>query len=157
MLLAIDGSTKKTGIAAFDSGGKLLGYKTIRAKNSEPVLKRIEFMINEIEKIIIDKNITKCCIEEVPLKKGSMATFKALFYLQGFLIKMLEKHNVKYNFLEPSEWRRICGIKNGRGIKREEVKQLDIAFVKEKFDIIANDDVCDAISIGYAYFKKKGE
>jgi len=44
-----------------------------------------------------------------------------------------------------------AGLKRGRGITRETLKQKDIEFVKNKFNKIVNDDEADAICIGYAY------
>ena len=58
---------------------------------------------------------------------------------------------IKIEYLYPSEWRSACGIRTGKGIKREELKLEDIRFVEEKFNIKVNDDEADAIGIGYAY------
>ena len=49
---------------------------------------------------------------------------------------------------------KICGIKNGRGVKRDSAKSADILFVKETFGIEVNDDAADAIGIGYAAINK---
>ena len=56
-------------------------------------------------------------------------------------------------FMQASEWRKNLGIKTGRGIKRENLKPLDIKYVKDTYGIDANDDVCDAICLYTAYFK----
>ena len=54
-------------------------------------------------------------------------------------------------YVYPSEWRAKCGIKNGRGVRREAAKEHDIKFVKDTYNIIVNDDIADAICIGYSY------
>ena len=54
--------------------------------------------------------------------------------------------------MQASEWRKKLGIKTGRSIKREALKQADINFVQQKYNITANDDVCDAICLYSAYF-----
>lgn len=58
---------------------------------------------------------------------------------------------IKLDFIYASSWRKECGIKTGAGIKRETLKKKDIEFVKNNFNIDVNDDVADAICIGYAY------
>ena len=41
-------------------------------------------------------------------------------WLQAMIVLLMhEKYNLKVEFLYPSEWRKICGIMQGRGIKRE--------------------------------------
>ena len=60
-------------------------------------------------------------------------------------------------YLYPSEWRSVCGLKTGRGIKREELKKQDIEFAANKYNIQVNDDIADAIGIGYAWLKRTPE
>lgn len=55
--------------------------------------------------------------------------------------------------LTASSWRSRIGIHTGRGVKRQELKKLDISYVLENYGISANDDVCDAICLKDAYFK----
>ena len=74
-------------------------------------------------------------------------------YLQAALVFFMHDNypKVKIEYLYPSEWRSRCGLHTGRGIKREELKKADIAFVKKVYNIEVNDDIADAIGIGYAY------
>ena len=44
----------------------------------------------------------------------------------------------------------MCGIKTGAGVRRESLKPKDIAFVKSQFGITVNDDIADAICIGFS-------
>jgi len=39
-----------------------------------------------------------------------------------------------------SHWRSVVGIHTGRGIKRDELKQVSINLVKQKYNITVNDD-----------------
>ena len=73
-------------------------------------------------------------------------------WLQAGIAFMLHDNFKKLtlDFIYPSSWRADCGIKQGRGTKRESQKELDIQFVKDKFNIDVNDDIADAIGIGYA-------
>ena len=80
-------------------------------------------------------------------------------WLQGALAMMAHDNfpKVEIIYLYPSEWRKSCNIKTGRGVVRETVKQRDIRFVEETFGIKVNDDIADAIGIGYAYLHPGGK
>ena len=73
--------------------------------------------------------------------------------LQGGLMLLNHKNNSKrkIEFIQPGSWRSKCGIKTGKGIKREALKMADIQFVKDKYNIDnINDDIADAICIGHS-------
>jgi hypothetical protein len=61
---------------------------------------------------------------------------------------------VEIEYVYPSEWRAACGIRTGRGVKRETLKSADIKFVEEIYGVKVNDDVADSIGIGHAYINK---
>ena len=65
---------------------------------------------------------------------------------------MLYDYNKKLEMelIYPSSWRASIGIKTGRGIKRTTLKEKDIQFVKENYNLDVNDDEADAICIGYS-------
>lgn len=154
MFLAIDASTKSTGIAIFD-GEKIIKYDCFTAASSD-VIKRIQRMTNYLDELLKENPIDTIVIEEVRPDQGDQnsKTMKALFWLQASIAFLLHDNhpNVKIEYVYPSEWRHQCGIKTGKGMYRAELKEADIAFVKNTYDIDnINDDVADAICIGYAY------
>ena len=158
MLLSIDGSTKATGIAIYDNM-KLIHYDCF-VNNSNNLYKRLAFMTTKLDELLQQyPQIDTVVLEEVYPEtkeenmKKNLKTHKALMYLQAsFMILINNRYpHIKTHFFYPSEWRRICGIKNGRGIDRAKEKQYDIEFVKNKFKIEVNDDIADAMSIGWAY------
>ena len=159
MLLALDLSTHSTGWAVYDNKN-LIDYGCIGTDLPE-LVRRISKIINELDEKVLKKyKITKIIVEEVQPTGGygigNQKTHKALMYLQGALVMHLY-NNYKFTnieFIYPSSWRAACDIKTGRGIKREELKQKDIEFVKEKFNINVNDDIADAIGIGYSEVKR---
>lgn len=166
-LLAIDGSTKCTGIAIYEDD-KLIFVDVIKS-SSQNLLKRIRIMQKGVEELIEKYNIDTVVIEEVLPKynKGgeddnqvckNNKTLKALLYLQHGFMLVLEKFNLaNYDFMYPSEWRKLCGIKNGRGVKRDIGKKLDIRFVADTFNIKdINDDAADAVGLGYGYLISRG-
>ena len=57
---------------------------------------------------------------------------------------------IELELIYPSSWRASIGIKTGRGIKRTSLKEKDMQFVKENYNLDVNDDIADAICIGYA-------
>ena len=158
MILSLDLSTKSSGIAIFDNYKKLIDYTCITASSTD-LVKRIYKIINDL-KLFCQKydNIDTVVIEEVRPEGnqygvGNQKTHKALMYLQAALVFFMHDNypKVKIEYLYPSEWRSRCGLHTGRGIKREELKKADIAFVKKVYNIEVNDDIADAIGIGYAY------
>ena len=149
--LSLDLSTKSSGWAIFD-GQELKDYGCITA-GSANLYKRIDKMIEELEKILNQYKIDNIMIEDVLPEdvRNNQNVFKALTYLQGFVLHLLDKHNLSnIKFYTASEWRKKCGIHTGRGIKRESLKPKDIQFVYSQFGIKVNDDVADAICIGFA-------
>ena len=157
MTLAIDASTKSTGIAIYD-GKELKEYKCI-INNGKNVLTRIKYMVDEIQKIYI--KIPKNCqviIEDVlpDNLKGdddwirNKNTFKPLMYLQAALMLMFNEFGIEPELIGATSWRRICGIKQGGYVQRGVLKIRDVEFVKDKFGISVNDDIADAICIGWA-------
>ena len=152
-ILAIDASTKSSGWAIFEDA-RLLGYGCIQSASAD-LIKRIYVMKDGIEKILNEYKIDKIILEEVRPEQGlqNLKTHKALLYLQAAIAFLVhEKFNkISIEYVYPSEWRKACGIKTGRGVKRESLKPLDIAFVRNTYNIVVNDDVADAIGIGHAY------
>ena len=59
---------------------------------------------------------------------------------------------VTVELIYPGSWRSQAGIKTGRGVKRESLKEADISRAKEAFGVSGiNDDEADAILIGAVY------
>lgn len=156
MILGIDASTKSTGWAVYDAAKKLATYGCITASSTD-LFKRIHKMVDELNKIIAENEIKTIVMEEVRPDdiggRSNLATHKALMFLQGAIAMMVHDNFPKVNilYLYPSEWRKCCKIKTGRGVVRETVKQRDIRFVEETFGIKVNDDIADAIGLGYAH------
>lgn len=154
-ILSIDASTKASGWAVFEDS-KLVEYGLITSASTD-LIKRIHKMTDELKVIFEKYNIEKIILEEVRPEMGiqNIKTHRALMWLQGAIATMV--HDI-YGFklddivyLYPSEWRKICGIKTGTGVRRESLKPQDIAFAKNTYGLDVNDDIADAIGIGHAY------
>lgn len=157
-ILAIDASTKSSGIAVLENL-KLIDYSCITSSSTD-LFKRIHVMVDAIREILKKYNIDKIILEEVRPETGAnnIKTHKALLYLQGAIAMMAhdEYPRIEIIYLYPNEWRKYCGIKTGSGVKRESLKTKDIAFVKDTYGISVNDDIADAIGLGYAYSIQQG-
>ena len=94
---------------------------------------------------------TKFKIKEQGIQ--NIQTHRVLMWLQGAIAFLLHETQpkAKIEYVYPSEWRAKCGIKNGRNVRRDQAKVLDIEFVKKTYSIDVNDDIADAIGIGHAY------
>lgn len=155
-ILALDLSTKSSGIAVFDDKN-LIHYSCITSSSTD-LIKRINIMKDGIRNILKEYNIDKIIVEEVRPEGGygvgNQKTHKALMWLQGAIAFLAhdEFNNLPIEYIYPSSWRAKLNIKNGRGIKRANLKEADIAFVKDKYNINVNDDMADAICIGLSYF-----
>ena len=150
-ILALDLSTKSTGWAVFD-GVNLIDKGCITATNSN-VLNRISKIVEELKEIYNQYTPQKIIVEEVLPDdvKHNQTVYKALMYLQANVALEFNKFEKSLEFYTSSEWRKKCGIRVGRGIKRETLKAADIKFVKDNYNIDVNDDIADAICIGHAY------
>lgn len=154
--LFLDLSSKASGWCVADQNENILEYGCIKDSSTD-VLKRIVTMANSIQNIIKKYNIKYLIAEEVRQERSNSRTQKVLTWVQGaVLLKMYEEDpSIEYVFIQPSSWRSQLGIKTGRGIKREELKQADIDYVNNKYNLnIDSDDIADAICIKDAYFIK---
>lgn len=156
-ILALDCSTKATGVAIF-SQKKLLGSSVITATSSD-LINRIHKMVDTVDQLITELKTDIVVMEEViPDHVKNTNTFKALMYLQATMAIMLhDKHpTVKLEFLYPGSWRSTCGIKTGRGVTRDSLKAADIKFANETYGLaITSDDQADAVCIGHAFLHPK--
>lgn len=149
-LLAIDASTKATGMAVFQ-GNKLIKYQCIQCSFFDP-LDRIDYMREQIEKIFLQYNPSKVVMQDVlPEQVGhNQNVFKALIYLQATIVMMFHRHFKDVKLVTASHWRKICGIKTGPKAHREQLKRSSINLVKGIYAIDVNDDISDAICLGLA-------
>lgn len=154
-ILSIDASTKATGVAILQDN-ELIYYNCI-TDNNHTTFQRIAHMQQEIENIYIKYKPDKIVMEEVLPKdvKNNQSVYKALIYLQAYIVICLYlKFKKEIQFYVSAHWRKLCGIKTGAGIKRDQLKKASIQLVKNKYNINVNDDISDAICIGIAYLQQ---
>ena len=158
-ILSLDLSTKNSGWAVIEDK-KLVEYGCITSASTD-LIKRIHIMTDGINEILQKYKIDKIIAEEVRPEGGygvgNQKTMKALMYLQAGLEFLIHDNykQIPIDYIYPSSWRAKLGIKNGRGIKRTSLKEADIAYVAERFQITCNDDIADAICIGLAMLEEE--
>lgn len=156
-ILSLDLSTHSSGWAIFQDT-QLVDYGCILSSSTD-LIKRIYIMTEGIKNILNKNDIDKIIVEEVrpDLGNGNLNTHRALMYLQAGLEFLIHDNfkKIPIEYIYPSSWRADCGIKNGRGVKRSTLKELDIQFVEQNYNIKVNDDIADAICIGHSQIHKK--
>lgn len=150
-ILALDLSTRSSGFAIGENK-VLQKHGCISASAKEP-LKRIVKMQNQFIEIIKNNKIDKIIMEEVRPEYNSH-TMKILMWLQAAIVIAAFEINPKIQceFIGASSWRARIKIHQGRGIKRDNLKNQDIDYVKNKYNIVVNDDQADAICLFDAYW-----
>lgn len=88
-------------------------------------------------------------IEDVALQ-ASAKTVIQLAQLQGAIVGACDIFNVPYEIIKPSEQRKKLGFKQGRQIKRPELKQQAIDYVAEHYKEEVSSDEADAMCIATA-------
>ena len=154
-ILSIDASTKSSGFAIHDGDGKLIMYKCVTAEGAN-LYKRIDKMAAALDTILHEYQIDEVYMEDVYPEDvhHNQNVYRALIYLQGFLCHKLDEYRLVPTYFTSAEWRKKCGIKVGPRVKRDTLKEKDILFVKDTYGIDVNDDIADAICIGYAALHK---
>lgn len=146
--LSIDSSTKKTGIAVWDDS-HLLHYFLIDCSEIADIDIRFIEMAKKIYNALEKYNPSKVYIEEAASTRNAIVQ-RFLVRLQGIVFAWKLFNECEVILYRPQMWRKACDIKQGRNVKRSELKKQAIDFVKNKFEVIVNDDVAEAICIGVA-------
>lgn len=148
-IVSFDQSTRRSGYAVFEDG-KYIESGVIDMKNSELETDRRSFeMAKEIWKIIKKYRPNEIIIENIQ-QQSSPKTVIILARLAGMIIGYAEAHNIHVNILSPSEWRSALKFKQGSGVKRKELKEQSINYVKDKYGLDVSEDECEAICINDA-------
>lgn len=150
-ILTLDLSTRCTGYAIGQKQNLLL--HGCFSASSTNVYKRIIKMRNSIAQLIKNNQIAKIVMEEVRPEYNSH-TNKILMYLQASVVLMAYEINpkIEFEFFGASTWRAKLKMRQGRGVKREQLKPQDINYVQQNYGIKVNDDQADAICIFDAYW-----
>ncbi len=149
-LCSFDQSTTKTGYAVFNDSD-LTRWGLIDCSKEDPDIK-FDNMIKQIEVIIKKISPDIIVIEDVNLRT-SVKVLIQLSRLQGAIIAFCLENNIEYYIYAPAQWRKILGFTQGQSVKRSELKEQAIAFVRNGYGINVGDDCAESLCIGLAYLK----
>lgn len=80
-------------------------------------------------------------------------TTKILTRLQGVVYAWCINNQCDFNTIIPSQWRKQLKFIQGKGIKREQLKEQSIKYILDKYNLSVTNDEADAICIGDAVLK----
>lgn len=148
-ILSFDQSTNLTGFSLFDNGD-YVDSGVIDKHIIKDTDKRVAAMGLDICKKIKEYKPDAVIIEDIQ-KQSNTKTVIYLARLQGCIILYCASKGIDLKILHPSEWRRILSYEQGPKIKREQLKEQSINYVKEHlgFDNFS-EDRCEACCIGIA-------
>ena len=152
-VVSFDQSTRVSGWAYFEDGEYIESGVIDMSKSKLETDKRSFEMARSIWKIIKKYNPHEIIIENVQ-QQSSPSTVIVLARLAGMIIGYAEAHNVHVHILLPSQWRKVLGYSQGAKIKRQELKQQSIDYVKSKYGLDLPEDECEAIALNDAARKK---
>lgn len=118
------------------------------AKNFANYKDRPDIKLNRIKRYVdglIEKYKPGLVVIEGVQYQSNQFTYGQLSRLQGLLIDLCIEREQLYEVVPPTKWRTIGIV----GRKRAEQKASSIQFVKDNFGLNVNDDVADAINMGY--------
>ena len=155
-IMSLDISTTSTGVAILEDNYLVLVECIAPVGN---VWKRIRKITNRIEELVIQYKPQAIIAEEPEpaFVKNNIDVYRKLTFAHGAIAIVLNHYHKEMKLCSSSHWRKMVGIKTGRGITRAMLKPKDIEKAKELFpkfanDIKNNDDKADAILIGYGYY-----
>lgn len=151
-VVSFDQSTRCSGYAVFEDGEFIESGVVDMSKSKLETDKRSFEMAKELWKIIKKYKPDEIVLENVQ-QQSNPATMIVLARLAGMVIGYAEAHNVHVHLLLPSQWRKALGYSQGAKVKRQELKQQSINYVKENFGLDLPEDQCEAIAEGVAAHK----
>jgi Holliday junction resolvasome RuvABC endonuclease subunit len=148
-VLAFDQSTRITGYSLFEDG-QYVKSGVIDLHKITDTNERSKQMGLEICKVIEETQPSEVVIEEVSMQ-SNVDTLKKLARIQGMAIGFATAHDIQTHILEPSKWRAALHYKQGKAVKREQLKQQSRDFVKNTFGLtIKSEDENEATAINEA-------
>ena len=148
VVAGIDASTTATGVGIMKDGELI--YHTLIAINSrkEPdAEKRIKTMLVRICEILDKYDVDALYMEKAICKGGNVDVTIKLAYLSGGMSLYCIQKDIEFHNPNPPAWRKIVGLAQGRGVKREIQKAEAVKAVKDVYGIDEGDDVAEAILI----------
>ena len=154
-ILAFDQSTRVTGFSVFEDG-QYVKSGVIDLHKIKDTDERSKQMGLSICEIIENNQPNEIVIEEVAMQSNP-DTLKKLARIQGMAIGFATAHNIPTHILEPTKWRSSLKFVQGPKVKREQLKEQSMNFVKNVLGLnIESEDETEAIAINEAAHRVYG-
>lgn len=151
-ILAFDQSTRCSGYSYFVDGQYIESGVVDMSKSKLETDERSFEMAKKLWKIMKKYKPDHLVIEQVQ-NQSNTKTVIILARLAGILIGYAKAHNVEVHIVEPTKWRRALSYRQGAKVKRQELKQQSIDYVKEHIGKELPEDESEAVCIGFAAHK----
>ena len=145
-VMSFDQSTKVSGWSLFIDGEYACSGLIDMEKSKLPTSERSFEMAKRLWTILKEYKPDHLIIEDTQ-QQNNVKTVIILARLQGMIIGYAEAHGIKVHILLPSQWRAELKYKQGPKVKRAELKQQSIDYVKEKYGLTLSEDECESICI----------
>ena len=155
-IVAIDSSTRKTGMSYFEDGNLINHGLIDLSKETSDTEERIKIMGSKILQALNVWHPDTVYIEQAQGQGKNVALVRKLSELIGFAKAWAVMNGATIEEVPPSVWRKYVGIDQGKK-KRAELKAESIRLVKETYGLDVGDDEADAICIGIAMINKQKE
>lgn len=153
-LLALDAATNTTGWAVLNKNGQLVESGYFVADKKLPLMKRINQLLDEIDRLIKEYRIKVIGIEDLQLEYNTIV-FKTLAELRGVLLYHLEYlKDMKVISAGADTWRSYSHI---RGRNREEKKENTMLRAQIIYEREFEEDEADAIFLGKYVYSQIGK
>lgn len=151
-LLAWDQSSKKSGWCLLEDG-KYVKSGIIDKSKIADIDTRIGEMGIAICQQIKELNPDLVIIENIQ-NQSSISTVVSLARLQGFVLGWCYVKHIRTEIIGPSEWRKLLKFKQGAGVKRQELKEQGMNYVKSKYNMTLSEDEAESCCIADASWIK---
>ena len=151
-ILSVDQSTRLSGYALFDDS-KYVQSGIIDMNKSKLTTEDRSFEMAKKIWDIIDIYKPQYLILEGVQQQSNPMTMIVLARLAGMIIGYAAAHNVQVRILLPSQWRKMLGYSQGAKVKRQELKQQSIDYVKANLGLDLPEDESEAVCQGIAAHK----
>lgn len=148
-LIAIDQASINSGWAVFEDG-KYIDSGVITKSNKIPIVDRVPQMATSICAKIKESDADVVYIEGIQTQ-SNQKTVIDLARLQGGIMMWCSIKKIPLHIISPNEWRKILGYQLGPKVKREQLKEQSMNYVKEHFGLEnISEDRAEAMCIGAA-------
>ena len=151
-VLSFDQSTRVSGWSLFENNKYVCSGIVDMSKSKLATTERSFEMAKKLWKILNKYKPDYLIIEDTQ-QQNNVQTVITLARLQGMIIGYAEAHGIKVHILLSSAWRKVLGYSQGPKVKRAELKQQSIDYVKNKYNLDLQEDECESCCINEAAHK----